>query len=423
MADFMTPDDKRWMPLFLQHQRFARIKRAGGSTPPVVLPEFDYLVVLGSSTTYQTFSLNPILGRQEQAARLAMTQAGYDVPIISKAVEGSTIANLDTNINTYLTQLGPISAANPTKVAVVVNIGSNDIGATSFAAMAQPTKDAMLAGLNSIITKIEAFGFTPIMATVHSRKTYETMYEGWADGMYRPLVDTRTPFWKDGPLAVFDYCRLYLENKDVPNWWNADNVHPWMATVPMQLYTVAQLASESTLPAASSEQRALIYFPSVFTYPGGLNAISPAATGTTSTIYDANGQIITGASFSWAGATGGSGSVRPNPGAFDVSLAHSAVQGAMLYRSAGTITFTAAFGAAFANRTGVLRVTGSSSTAGRLTKITAGANFAILNASGPGVQIVDVPFTMDAAGTLIFTAEPEAPSTFANISGVELVFT
>ena len=31
MADFMTPDDKRWMPLFLQQQRFARIKRAGDS--------------------------------------------------------------------------------------------------------------------------------------------------------------------------------------------------------------------------------------------------------------------------------------------------------------------------------------------------------------------------------------------------------
>lgn len=387
-------------------------------------PEIDYLVVLGSSTTHQTFVFNPILGRQEQAARLAMTQAGYDVPIISKAVEGSTIANLDTNINTYLTSLGPISAADKSRVAVVVNIGSNDIGAVSYAAMAQSTKDAMLVGINSIVSKITAFGFTPILATVHSRKAYEAMYEVWAESMYRPLVDSRTPFWKAGALAVFDYCRLYLENKDVPNWWQAhpDNVHPWMATAPMQQYTAQKLGSKAKLPAASAVQRALIYFPSTFTYPGGLNAISPGATGTTSTIYDANGAIITGASFSWSGATGTSGSVRANPGVFDVSLAHSSVQSAMLYSSGTTITFTAAFGEAFANRTGVLRVTGSSSTAGRLTKITAGANFAVLNASGPGVQIIELPFTMDAAGTMVFTAAPQAPSTFANVSGAELEF-
>jgi len=67
MANFMTPDDKRWMPLFLQQQRFARIKRAGGSTEP--LPEFDYLVMLGSSTTAEVYSNNTVLGRQEQSVR------------------------------------------------------------------------------------------------------------------------------------------------------------------------------------------------------------------------------------------------------------------------------------------------------------------------------------------------------------------
>lgn len=393
--------------------------RRNGAGP--VLPAFDYLVLLGSSTTFQAFGLNPILGRQEQSARQSMAQAGYDVPIINKAVEGSTIANLDTNINTYLTELGPISAADKSRVAVVVNIGSNDIGATSYAAMAQATKDAMLAGLNSIISKIEAFGFTPILATVHSRKTYEAMYEGWADAMFRPLVDSRTPYWKAGALAVFDYCRLYLDNKDVANWWNADNVHPWMATVPMQQYTAQMLGSKSKLKAVAAAQRALFYFPSSAQYMGGFNPINAAATGSSSAVYDSNGALIPGAAFSWSGATGSSGSVRPNPGVFDITLDHAAVQSCTLYGTA-TTTFTAAFGAAYANRTGVLRVTGSSSTAGRLTKITAGANSAVLNASGPGVQIVELPFTMDAAGTLVFTAAPQSPSTFANVSGVELIF-
>lgn len=393
--------------------------QAGGASP--VLPEFDYLVVLGSSTTYRTFSSNPIIGRQEHPARLAMVAAGYDVPIISKAVEGATVSALDTNINTYLTELGPISAADKSRVAVVVNIGSNDIGNTSYESMAGATKTAMLAGLNSIVDKITAFGFTPILATVHSRKTFELMYEGWADSMYRPLVDTRTPFWYAGPLAVFDYCRLYLDNKDVADWWDPDNVHPWMATAPMQAYTAEQLGSKAVLPDASADQRVIVFFPTAAKYAGGLNMIVAAATGTSSAIYDTNGSLISGASFSWSGATGSSGGVRPNLGAWGVDLSHNLIQGCTLYGT-GTITFTAAFGAAFANRTGVLRVTGSSSSGGRLTKITVGGGNTVLNASGPGVQIVELPFTMDAAGTLVFTAAPQSPSTFANVSGVELVF-
>lgn len=406
--------------MFARTRIHSRLKNpSGGASLPS--PQFDYLVVLGSSTTYQAFVLNPILGRQEHPARKAMTAAGYNVPIISKALEGSTIANLDTNINTYLAQLGPISAADPSRVAVVVNIGSNDIGATSFASMAQGTKDAMSVGLNSIIDKITAFGFTPILTTVHSRKTFESMYEGWADGMYRPLIDSRTPFWKAGALAVFDYCRLYLDNKDVPNWWNADNVHPWMATVPMQEYTATQLASKSVLPAVEATERVLVYFPNALNYYGGMNSIQGGATGSSSTIYNTKGQLISGATFGWTGAAGISGSFRTNPGAWGVDLANNLVQGCTTV-STGTITFTAAFGAAFANRTGTLRFTGSSSTAGRLTNVVVGGSNAILNASAAGVQVVELPFTMDAAGSLVFTAAPQSPSTYANVSGVELVF-
>lgn len=421
MADMMGTDDPRWMLNYLQSQRFARIKRAGGSAPPIVLPGFDYLVTVGSSTTFETFGSNTVLGRQEHPARLAFSSIGYDLPIINKAVGGSTIANLDTNINTYLTELGPISVADPARVAVIINIGSNDIGVTSYASMAQATKDSMLVGLNSIVDKITAFGFTPILATVHSRKTYETMYEGWADSMYRPLVDARTPFWKAGSLAVFDYCRFYLENKDVPNWWQVDDVHPWMATAPMQAYTAEHLSEKSNLPPATATERAVFFFPQAAKYAGGLNGIIAAATGNLASVYKADGSLISGASFSWSGAVGASGSVRTSPGAWNVALDHNFIQGCTLYGTA-TITFTAAFGAAFANRTGTLRVTGSSSAVGRLTKITAGASNAILNASGPGVQVVELPFTMNAAGTVVFTAAPQSPSTFANVSGVELVF-
>ena len=391
-----------------------------GNTP-VVLPEFDYLVVVGSSTTFETFGVNTVLGRQENAARLAFSTLGYDLPIINKAAGGSTIANLNTNVNTYLTELGPISPADKSRVAVLINIGSNDIGATAYASMSQVTKDAMVVGLNSIIDKVLAFGFTPILATVHSRKTYETMYEGWAENMYRPLVESRTQFWKTGPLATFDYCRLYLENKDMVNWWQVDNVHPWMSTAPMQAYTAQNLSGKSVLPVISPAERVIVALLNTVTYYGGINCMAGAATGSSTSIYDTKGSLIPGATFGWTGATGISGSFRPNPGAWNVGLDHTAIQGSTTVAT-GTITFTASFGATYANRTGTLRVTASSSADGRLTKIIVGASNAILNPSAAGVQIVELPFTMNASGTLVFTAAPQAPSTYANVSGVELIF-
>lgn len=384
-------------------------------------PEIDYLVTLGSSVTWQTFSINPILGHQAQPSRNVFAAAGYDLPIINKAVEGHTIANLDTNVNAFLTSLGPISAADPSRVAVLVNIGANDIGQTDYDNMLVATRDAMLVGLNSIITKIQAFGFTPILATSNSRKTVEAIYEEWAVKFYRPAVSARTPFWYAAPLAVFDYCKLYNDNKDVADWWNPDGVHPWMATNPAQAYTIAQLASKSKLPAMAAGERVLFYFPTTNQTTGGFNSITGAASASLATVYDRKGALIPGASFGWIGAGGSSGGVRPNLGAWNIDLAHNLVQGGTIFAS-GTITFTAAFGASYAKRTGTLRVTASSNAAGRLTKITAGANSGVVNASGPGVQIVEVPFTMDAAGTLVFTAAPQAPSTSANVSGVELEF-
>lgn len=409
-----------WSPLISPIAAAVTAARRNGAGS--VLPEFDYLVTLGSSTSFQVFSLNQVLGRQEHPARKSFTDAGFDLPIINKAVSGAVIADLDTNVSAYLTSLGPISSADPSRVAVLVNIGSNDIGVTDYDAMAPATRDAMLVGLNSVVTKIQAFGFTPILATSNSRKGSELLYQEWAEKFYRPAVLDRTPFWYVGPNAVFDYSQFYFDNKDVPNWWNADEVHPWMATQPYQAYTIANLASKSVFPAIAPDERVIIYFPNTINYFGGMNQILGGASGSSSAIHDTKGNLIPGATFGWTGATGVSGSFRTNLGAWDVDLSHNFVQGCTTYASAATITYTANFGAAYANRTGTLRVTSSSSAAGRLTKLTAGANTAVINASGPGVQIAELPFTLNASGVLVFTAMPEAPSTFANMSGVEFVF-
>lgn len=398
-----SPADNRW--------------RRGGAVP---LPLIEYLVIIGSSTMVESFSLNDELGRQEQLARQAMCAAGLDVPIINKAVAGTTIGTCNANLNTYIASLGA-----PSKVCgFVINIGSNNIEQTSWAAMSQVTKDSMEASMRAIVDKIIAAGHVPIIGTSNSREGFAEMYEGWADNFYRPLCEELTPDWFKSPLAAFDYCRLYLDNKDVPGWWQNEmpGVHPLGAAAGIQQYTAQRLAANSSAPAISATEQVIIHFPIGAKYIGGLNSlIASGTTGNYSTIVDSRGHVIDGASFSWAGATSGSGGSRGNAGVFDVDLVHHDVQSSSVYRSAGAMTFTATFGVAYADRTGIAHFTANSSTASRFTRVTLGAGSAVISAS-VGIPIISLPFTLNASGVVTFTVAPEAPSTFANLSGVKFAF-
>lgn len=409
---------KLFSPLFSPIMRGIVGGRGGGA---ILLQDVDYVLLVGSSSTYESFTLSPTYGRQEQSTRSVFSASGKDIPVINKAVSGSVIADLDANIDAYMSSL----AAPTKKVAVVINIGSNNINNNYYAAMPIVDRDAMEAGLRSIVAKVKAYGYTPILATVHAKLGWETLYEEWADLMYRPLIQELTPDYFVGPLALFDYCRLYTDNKDVPNWYRADNIHPGLSIVPMQQTTADGVYARMTGPSLPAEERVLFYFtnPSIADYRiGGMNVMLAGVSRSLTEVYDRNGSLISGASFEWAGAGGGNNGVRSIVGSWDIDLGHNQVQKSAIYANGTTITFTASLGAAYANRTGTLRVTGNNTIAGRLTLITAGANSAVLSQSAAGLQIVEVPFTMDAAGSLVFTAAPQSPSTYAHVSGVELVF-
>lgn len=386
------------------------------------LPQIDYLLWLGSSTPYETSQVNTVLGRQEQPLRAKFCAAGIDVPVISKAVGGQTIGTLLTALPGYLTGMGNV-VANGKKVGVLVNIGSNNIELTDYDDMPTVDRDAMLANLNSIIDQITAAGMVPILATVHSRSGTVALYEEWADKMYRPLIASRCPKWFKSGLAVFDYCRLYTDNSGIANWYQADGIHPNVATSYYQDYSANQLKANARCKAAPTKERYLFAWPTAAEYIGGVNQIVGAASGTfaAGTVRDTKANINANASLAWSGATASSGGSRGNSGIWDIDLTNHRIQMASLYKSAGTITFTAGFGAGYAGRTGTLRATGNSSTAGRQTRVTVGAQSAVMNVS-TGINVYELPFTLDGSGNLTITAAPEAPSTFANVSGLEFEF-
>lgn len=418
MADFMTPEDPRWVVNYMQAQRFARKKRAGS------LPVIDYILWLGSSTPEQTSLNNPVLGRQEQALRAKMCAESIDVPVISKAVGGQTIGTLLSALPGYLTGMGNV-VANGKKVGVLVNVGSNNIELTDYDDMLPATRDAMLANLNSIIDQIEAAGMVPILATVHSRSGAGAIYEEWATKMYRPLIHSRCPDWYDSKLslAVFDYCRLYTENDAIANWYQADGLHPNVATGYYQERTAKQFKAKAKCKATTGLERYLFAWPTSAEFIGGVNQIVGAVSGTfaAGTVRDSKAVVNSIASLSWSNAAGSSGGTRGNSGIWDIDLTNHRIQSASLFKSGASITFTANFGAGYANRTGTLRATGNSSTASRFTRVTVGAQSAVISAS-VGISIVELPFTLDSSGVMTITAAPESPSTFVNISGLEIEF-
>lgn len=401
-------------------------KFAAAQTSPkrggVALPQLDYLLWLGSSTPAETSINNTVLGRQEQALRAKFCAAGIDVPVVSRAAGGRTIATQLSGLAADIAYMGN-AVANGKKVGVLVNIGTNDIGITDYDDMAPATRDAMLTNMNSIIDQITAAGMIPIISTSHSRNGYTALYEEWADKFYRPLIASRCPRWFKGGLAVFDYCRLYTDNAAVPNWWQADNVHPQAATGPYQAYSANGFKNNAKCKPAPTKERYIFGFTTSTEYFGGLNLLQGAATGTfaAGTVASTKGVINAAASLSWSNADGASGGARGNSGVWDVSLANHRIQSGNLSANGKTISLTAGFGAGKAGASGTLCVTGNSNQSGRQIKITVGAQNTILPVS-TGIPIAELPFTLDASGNLTITVAPQSPSTFANVSGLEFEF-
>jgi hypothetical protein len=391
----------------------AKTTSNGSAGRPVV----EYLVLCGSSVTYQSFADNAVLGRVDHAARKAFTDYGIDLPVIVKAVPGSFTYDLAANIATYIAELGPVTK----KCAFLFSIGSNNIGLIDYDDYSAGGKSGMIANLTTIVDTIEAAGHIAIMATTHIRQGYVDLWEEWADRMYRPLIKTECPKWYSGPLAVFDYVRLYKDNDATTDWYQVDGIHPNVAADGIRKYTAAQLVPRINAPAINKKERHLFGFAlaSAMYYHGGINTFASAASGSSSALVDANGKPLAG-TLSWSGAAGGA-TGRGNLGEWGVNLENHLVQNGRLYGSA-PFNVTYAAGAAYANRTGTLRITMSTATASRQTRYTLPSAVTGVIVGFTGVTILDLPFVMNGAGTLVITCAPEAPSTVASLSGLDFVF-
>ena len=380
-----------------------RFGALGGSRPSSALPQIDYLVMIGSSSTEHTYGSNPILGNQIQPSRAAFCAEGIDVPIVGAGIGGSTIANVKGTIATTLSNLGPIPTGK--RIGVIVCIGVNDIPySLTYQAATQEKRDQMRNDLIAILATIRNAGYEPILATLTTPNGGQVTFETWADNLYHPLAVQETPNWTRGGRCVFDYTQLYRDNMATPNWWSPDNAHPWIATPAMQTYTAQKLKQYAKVPALGSKERFLFLASS--SQVGGFN--SATRNGTLSSVVNWRGQSVAGVSLTTAATEGGtlglSTSARGNAGVLEVSLYHHRAQAENIFLTtplAGRQQWTANFGAGYASRGGTLRATLNSSMTPRRTRITL-PNAATVDVQGEtGIEVKELPFVLDASGSIM----------------------
>jgi hypothetical protein len=410
-----------------------------------------YQSFLSSQVTSSTAPGFTQTGDQVQYARAAMCALGIDVPIICKAVSGSNIAALDSNINTYLADVSGLS-----NVGVLIDIGANDISA-AYGSTAQGTKDTMLAGLNSICDKIIAAGHTPIVAATRSTPAQQALWDSWATNFYHPVAVSKSPDFTSGGSSVFDFCALYaLHQSDAdnlnnsspytsvsvgsdgtPDWWSDDQVHPLLAIPGNQAYVAQQLDTYATCASlAAGPEKFIVAIRNGGTLPGntvgGINTYSSGANGNiasfNNTNFGRNGVFnhkgeLKSVDIAISNVGGVASTVRAGVGTQDIGITHKWTQQAYLFQSGTTgpqVQFQG--GATYADRTGTCRVTFNTSNSPReVAYAVNGGSAQNIVGNTAGVQTVALPFTANASGVVTLTCTNVAGN-FPSFSGVSFEF-
>lgn len=187
-------------------------------------PVAGRIIILGASIEYQSFDAS-VFGEM-LTSRLINATYGKYVPVFSKAVSGAYIADLDTNVNTYLS--GFSVESYPTYCPI--HIGGNDVSdQRPFSGSTSGELSAFTSGLASIIGKVETAGFTPILTDISFRNYGGTTIKNESAGslpyntqLVRPLMDA--DFLRADGTPLIELYDAFKNN--YTTWLEGDNVHP-----------------------------------------------------------------------------------------------------------------------------------------------------------------------------------------------------
>ncbi len=398
-------------------------------TTPV--PHFDYIAPVGSSTTAYTFNGgNAYEGYDltKHNARQILCSRGIDVQILYDfAIAGYTIENIEAMFDAKAAEIGIAGmVAAGKKIAFPINLGSNNIGETTWANRnTTPTTNitSMTNAMTSLVNKIKALGCTPMIGTCNPRiNTFES-YAEWNANFYEPLGNALTPeWWPVGKRPFFDMWQLYQDNRSDTGWFLYDGTHPgrsgllgirkYFADLFRMGASVPRITKRNSIILAAGAQSGPKYM-------GGINLFSSGSDVSKTEVRDRKANIIPGASASTTGGIGVTG--RGNIGNYDVGLEHHSVQLGIAVKTSD-FEVRLSRGASYAGATGVVKITYSYNGAvdTRITRYTCGQYSATLDGAGTGVKITQLPFVVNQSGDVVVTCS-SAKGGFPSFSGMEFI--
>jgi len=407
-------------------------RRGGG--PVMVGPPVDFVMMVGSSATENTFGSNSYGGRQENPARKVLSEAGLDVQIINSGVSGNVILDVRNRLPALLTELARWGSR---KGLVIVVIGSNDIGVTDVDDMLPATKNTMADNLRYIVAQLRTSGHQVLLGASNSRKSYNPLYLEWAEKFYFPLIKELTPEWLvSDTVEKYGVLQTYLDYGDVvPDFYYADNLHPRGTTAcPLIHANLARFLNQYTNPAKQSlpsHDRFLISTHSTLAYSvGGINIMPDNAVGGAlesvilSELVNLKGQIVTGSKITRTGSMYPSTGSTLNPNGVDLDVKHAMVNRASIYSNGSSWTLLFEPGIAFAGRSGVIKLMSNSNASGRSLRavVTGGATTVVQSYNAGALPLVgEMPFTADGTGKVEITFSA-ASQTYAHLNAIEFDF-
>lgn len=415
------------------------ITLAGHATPAynkvLSAPPIDFAMMIGSSSTELTFGDN-IYGRQEQPARKALSEAGLDVPIINAGVGGNVIVDVRNRLPALLTELARWAATGKKGIAIVV-IGANNIGVTDYDNMDPVKLAAMRDDLTYIITQLKTSGHQVLLAASSSRKSFNPLYQEWAEKFYLPLVKTLTPEWLvSDTVEKYGILKTYLDyGESVPNFYYSDNLHPRGGVGTVYIHAnLARFLNEWTSPKrqpASKTREQFIFstHSNITAITGGINIITnnPSGGVDTTTVFtdlvNRKGQTVVGSKITRSGPTSITGGTVPNPNGTDIDILNSMMHrgGCLTNNAPWTLLFEP--GIAYAGRSGTIKLISNSSTAGRAVRVAVAGGATVVSPTTTGTfpAIFTIPFTADEFGRVQLTMTAAA-SVYALLTALEFDF-
>lgn len=196
-------------------------------------------IMMGDSYTYSMYT-EAGGGETQAVARINAAFPNETVEVYNAGSPGQTIESYDSYIDGVLPNY--TNEAGKTTYCVVM-LGVNDARLSRYSDLSQTAIDNKTAALNSILDKIEAKGFIPILTEAPwayfdgtfnpnpNRPSYDDEENGtkpYNDNIIKPIILSRsaTYAFADGQSFYQPYVRLYNGYDENPSFSDADGIHP-----------------------------------------------------------------------------------------------------------------------------------------------------------------------------------------------------